>query len=86
MSVVSFEFIYFLVRNDTAIPAELSVLCGSVSFRNVDVHAKASSAMLIAGVGVTFAVVPLIELAFATHELAFTELGVVSGFAVHSGV
>ena len=80
--MISFAFVFFLVRADTALTGELYLVCDSLSLRSVDVVANGSGTMLLAGVGITFATAPVVEQVFATLGTAFAELVVLSGFAV----
>ena len=57
-------------------------MCDSLSLRRVEVAAKGSRAMLLAGLGVTLAALPFVELVFATLGLAFAVLVVLSAFPV----
>ena len=80
-SVISLEFIFLLVRCDTAFQGELSLICDSFSFRSAELNAKASGMMLLVGICVPFASLHFVELAFASLALAFAELVVLSAFA-----
>ena len=81
-SLISFAFVFFLVHADTAFPGELSLRSDSLSLRNIDVVANARGAMLLAGIALTFAALPFVELVFANHGLAIVELETRSAFAV----
>ena len=81
-SVISFAFVCFLVRTDTAFPGELSLVCDSLRLRSVDVAAKDKGPMLLPGVGITFSALPFVEVAFTILGVAFAALEVQIGYAV----
>lgn len=81
-SLISFAFVFFLVRSDTAFAGELSLVCESLIIPRSELVAKVRGKLLLVTLGVRFATVSVVELAFATLGLAFSELEVLSAFAV----
>ena len=59
---------------------EASLVWGSLSLRSVDVVDKGRGIILL-GVGLSFASLPVVALAFATPGLGFAELEVLAAFA-----
>ena len=68
------------MRSETELPGEASLVWGSLSFRSVDVVDKGRVVILL-GVGLSFAYLPNLALAFATLGLGFAELEVLDAFA-----
>ena len=79
-SKISLEFVFFRVRSDTELPGEASLVWGSLSLRSVDVVDKGRGIILL-GVGLSFASLPIVALAIATVGLGFAELEVLDAFA-----
>ena len=79
-SKISLEFVFFRVRSDTALPGDASLVCDSLSLRSADVVDKGRDAILL-GVGLSFAIVPIVEFAFTTLGLGGAVLEVLSPFA-----
>ena len=84
--MISFPFVFFLVRSDTAFIGKPSHVCDSVSVRSFDVEATGRVILLSAGVTLIFAAVPLVQLDFATLGSAFAKIAVLCSFAVLSVV
>ena len=61
-------------------PGEASLVWGSLSLRSVDAVDKGRGIILL-GVGLPFASLPVVTLAFATPGLGFAELEELDGFA-----
>ena len=62
--MISFAFVFFLVRSTTILPGDLSLDCDTVTFRTVEPDANGRGKMELVGVGVAFARVPFAALAF----------------------
>ena len=80
-SKISLEFVFFLVRSETELPGEASLVWASLSLRSVDVVDKGRGVILL-GVGWSFASLPTVALAFPTLGLGFAELELLDAFAV----
>ena len=79
-SKISLEFVFLRVRSDTELPGKASLVWDSLSLRSVDVVYKGRGVILL-GVGLSFASLPSVVLAFATLGLGFAELEVLDAFA-----
>ena len=71
---------FFRVRSETELPGEASLVWGSLSLRRVDIVDKGRGIILL-GVGLPFASLPVTGLAFATLGLSFAELEELDAFA-----
>ena len=83
--MISFAFI-FLVRSNTGLLDELSLLRNALSFRSAQPGAKGSGTMELIGVGIALARVPFAELAFPTLGHAFAEACALGTFAMLTGI
>ena len=68
------------MRSETELLGEASLVRGSLSKRSVDVVDKGRGVILL-GVGLSFASLPVVALGFATLGLGFAELEVLDAFA-----
>ena len=79
-SEISHVFVYFRVRSDTDFPGETSLVWNSFSLRSADLVDKGRGAILLS-VGLSFVIVPTVDLAIATLGIGLDELDVLSAFA-----
>ena len=79
-SDISLWFVFFRVRSESELPGEASLVWGSLGLRSADVVDKGRGVILL-GVGLSFASLPVVTLAFATSGLGFAELEVLDAFA-----
>ena len=79
-SEISLEFVFFRERSETELPGEASLVWGSLSLRSADVVDKGRGVILL-GVGLSFASLPVVALACATPGLGFAELAVLDAVA-----
>ena len=68
------------MRSETELPGEASLVGGSLSLRSVDVVDKGRGVILL-GVGLPFACLPVVAFVFATLGLGFAEPDVLDAFA-----
>ena len=78
--MISLVLVFFRLRSDPQVPGELSHVCDSLSLRSAAVVDKVRGIILLLGVGLPVATVP-VGLAFATLALGLAELDVLSAFA-----
>ena len=64
--MISFAYVFFLVRTDTAYQGELSLLSDLLSFSSADPGDKGTGPIPILMVGLDFALALFVDLAFAT--------------------
>ena len=79
-SEISLVFVVLRDRSDTKVSGEPSLVWDSLSLRNADVVDKCRGTQILLGVGLSFATVPIVCLAFATHGTGLDEVHVLSAF------
>lgn len=80
-SEISHVFVFLRVRSENEVNREHSLVCDSLSFRCAHVVDKARGKILLRGVVLSLADVPIVNLAFATHAFGLAEGDVLSAFA-----
>ena len=80
--MISVAFIFLLVRSDTDVLGELSLVCDSLSFGSAEPNAKGRGTIPL--LAVAFAKVFFAKLAFAIRGDPFAEIRILEAFAILS--
>ena len=70
---ISLVFVFLRVRSEPELAGEESLVSDSLSLRRLEVFDNGRGAILL-GVGVSFAIVPIVDFAFTTLALGLAEL------------